>query len=364
MILTKEVRKAGGGKVLTFAGVEPRDFNGPELVNSVQLTEARIDEGFNRLADGLKKARRRVQFATSTSEVPNLLLAGMQTIFLEALAIVPHRHTEVCSVIQSTKAAEPYAWLQALPRMSEFLDDRKIRRLRENTYTITNRTWEATIGVDRAAIEDDQLGAIKLRVQQLADSAMRHRDELVFGAYNLAFSATQLGYDGLALCHDAHPVGAATADNKGTTALSSAAITTAISQQRRITDEEGRPIYFEPGALIVPPELEWTAREILASAMYPDLVTVGNQKLSENPLKGLMSLVVSPDLTDTNNWFITDTSKPVRPVILQVRMESEMEALEGQSEAGFLRDEYLYGVRDRKAVGLGLWQFCFGAEVA
>jgi phage major head subunit gpT-like protein len=42
----------------------------------------------------------------------------------------------------------------------------------------------------------------------------------------------------------------------------------------------------------------------------------------------------------------------------------EFAALEGTSENGFMRDQYVYGVRARYNVGFGLWQTAYGSQVA
>ena len=63
-------------------------------------------------------------------------------------------------------------------------------------------------------------------------------------------------------------------------------------------------------------------------------------------------------------WFLLDTKRPIRGVILQQRSDVPVEfaALEGAAsgEAAFMRDRYFCGVRGRYNVGYGLWQTAFG----
>jgi phage major head subunit gpT-like protein len=133
----------------------------------------------------------------------------------------------------------------------------------------------------------------------------------------------------------------------------------------KFKDDRGKPLGIVPDLLVVPPDLQWTAMELLNSSFYPELVAAaaGSQKLASNVLKGRLDLVVSPYLTDTDNWFLLSTKGLVRPVILQSRIPVEFSALEGASEAGFIRDQYLYGVRARYNAGFGLWQTAFGSQV-
>jgi phage major head subunit gpT-like protein len=46
-----------------------------------------------------------------------------------------------------------------------------------------------------------------------------------------------------------------------------------------------------------------------------------------------------------------------------MRKAFEFEALERNSENGFLRDQYLYGIRARYNAGFGDWRCAFGAQV-
>jgi phage major head subunit gpT-like protein len=62
-------------------------------------------------------------------------------------------------------------------------------------------------------------------------------------------------------------------------------------------------------------------------------------------------------------WYLLDTSKPVRPVILQTREDDEFTSLTRAEDAHvFINDEYLYGVRARAAAGFGLWQLAHGSK--
>ena len=47
-----------------------------------------------------------------------------------------------------------------------------------------------------------------------------------------------------------------------------------------------------------------------------------------------------------------------------MRREFEFEALEANSEEGFMRDRYLYGIRGRYNVGFGDWRCAYGSTGA
>ncbi|WP_028300296.1 Mu-like prophage major head subunit gpT family protein [Oceanospirillum beijerinckii] len=62
-------------------------------------------------------------------------------------------------------------------------------------------------------------------------------------------------------------------------------------------------------------------------------------------------------------WFLLDTKRPLKPLILQTRRDYRLQAKTdaGTSDHVFLSDEYLYGVDARLNAGFGFWQQAIGA---
>jgi len=298
------------------------------------------------------------------SDIPELLTAGLKTLFFQTFGETPAQWDRVATLVPSTRDTEQYAWLGALPGMREFVDERMPGDLAPYSYAIKNKTWESTLSVDRAALEDDQYGQIALRVRQMALVAKQHLDGIVFGL--LAQGFTQSGYDGVpffgAHAGQAGPSGAAQS-NKGTDALSAASLQAAITTMMRFTDDQGRPAGTKPNLLVVPPELYWEAHVLLESAQDPDPLTIVSQDLAINPLRGMLTVLATPYLPAPASWFLLDTQRVVRALVLQMRKDFEFSALEGSSENGFLRDQFLYGVRARYNCGFGDWRAAFGAQV-
>jgi phage major head subunit gpT-like protein len=295
------------------------------------------------------------------SDVPNLLEDGLKTVFFEALDATIGDYERIATIVPSESDEEVYPWLGAVPSVREFTDERMPLGLLEHHYTIRNKTWESSIAVERAAIEDDKYGQIKLRVQSLAREVKRHMDELVFTLLKNGFAATC--YDGQCFFDTDHSEGeSGTQSNKGTSALDAAALQAAITAMMKFKDDRGKLLGAVPDLLVVPPDLQWTAMELLESTYWPEEGS-STAKLASNVLKGKLDLLVSPYLTDTNDWFVLSTKGVVKPVLLQSRTPIEFAALEADSESGFMRDQYIYGVRARYNAGYGLWQMAYGAQV-
>lgn len=295
------------------------------------------------------------------SDMPNLLEDGLKTVFFEALDATVGDYERIATIVPSESDQENYAWLGAVPSMREFTDERMPLGLLEHDYSIRNKTWESSIAIERAAIEDDKLGHIKLRVMSLAREAKRHMDELVFGLLRNGFATNC--YDGQYFFDTDHAEGeSGTQSNKGTAALSASALQTAITSMMKFKDDRGKLLGVSPDLLVVPPDLQWTAMELLESTYWPGEGTV-TARTSSNVLKGKLDLLVSPYLSDSNDWFVLSTKGVVKPIILQSRTPIEFAALEADSESGFMRDEYVYGVRARYNAGYGLWQMAYASQV-
>jgi phage major head subunit gpT-like protein len=76
-------------------------------------------------------------------------------------------------------------------------------------YSILNRTFESTITVKRADIEDDTVGVLGPLFKELGLSAKQHPDELIFGLLKQGF--TSPCYDGQNFFDSEHP----TSDENG-----------------------------------------------------------------------------------------------------------------------------------------------------
>ncbi len=310
-------------------------------------------------------------------DIPKLLLAGMKTNFMKAFEIAQKEHLNVSTVIRSGKSSETYPWLGAVPKMNEWKDERIPQAMLEHNFAIANRDFEASIAVDRNAIEDEQYGQIEVRVKELATEAVRFFDELAFtlmGQGTATTGTTGTIYDGVSIaCYDTkaffahnHSEGdSGTQSNEGTTALSATALQAAITAMKKFKNDKGKPSHVRPNLLTVPNDLEWEAKELLNSQYYPDTTAQANpQKLATNVLKGSLDLLINDYLTDTNNWYIFDTRRVVKPMILQLRQDPRFTSLVSGTESSFMRKKLYFGVDWRGEILWGDWRTGYASIVS
>jgi len=303
------------------------------------------------------------------SDLSDLMVPGLRAEFALAYRSELDQSVaeQIATIIQTTKPIQKYGWLGAPPPMREFLDERRPSGLGVASATIEDKVFESSLAVERRAMEDDQLELIRLRVRDLAFRVATHRQQMVVEA--LSNGATALAYDGQTFFNTGRtlPTGATWA-NRTLDPLSAGALATGINQMMLVPDDTGTPLGISPDTLVVGPKNQWLATELLQS---PVVVYKGNITDTSgatpylNAFHGRFRLLVSPflqGLTD-DHWFLLDTKRPIRGVILQQRSDvpvefSAMEAGNGSDSAWF-RDRYHYGVRARYNVGYGLWQTAY-----
>jgi phage major head subunit gpT-like protein len=120
-------------------------------------------------------------------------------------------------------------------------------------------------------------------------------------------------------------------------------------------DDQGEPILLTASSLVcvVPPTMLFTATEAINSTV------VGN---SQNVLQGLARVVALPWLTDKSKWYLLKTDGVVRPFIFQDREPIEFGAMTEDSDEGFRREKFLFGVRARYRMAYGYWQYAVATD--
>ncbi len=129
---------------------------------------------------------------------------GFKTLFQNAFAGAPSDFEKIAMVVPSTKAVEVYPWMGQTTAFREWIGDRVIQNLMAHDFSIRNKSFENTVGVNRDDMDDDSLGIYAPMISQLGIDAKQHPDQLVFAL--LAAGFTTLCYDGQNFFDTDHPV--------------------------------------------------------------------------------------------------------------------------------------------------------------
>ena len=282
------------------------------------------------------------------SETLKAMSKSFKKIFDGALGKVDTSYKKISTVVENVGSMTvSYAWLGDIPKMREWVGDRVLKDLQAFGYSITKKDWEVTIEVSRDEIEYDQLGLVKPRIEQMGHSAETHYDEMLYAMVE----ANDVCYDGKSFFATDHIVGGVAFSNLGDKALSKAAALEYRAEMRALKSENGKSLKIKPTLLLVPPELEITAKQICE-----------NDKINgaENEAKGLFTYMVADDLTDPKAWYLLDVDKPIKPFIVQKNKPIKFTAMDSDTdENAFMRKSYRYGVDSQDNAGYGLWQCAY-----
>jgi hypothetical protein len=155
----------------------------------------------------------------------------------------------------------------------------------ESTFKWTVKTFGKMYTIDRTQIVNDDLGVFSELIPGLGKAALRTLSDLVY--------QTILTNDG-----SFFSVGNGNTQTGGASALSAASLTTAVKQMRIQKDPDGNNLDLAPAVLVVSPELEVTARQILNSQTVSRVAT-GDNLPTGNPFSGLAALEVEPRLSNS-----------------------------------------------------------------
>ena len=287
---------------------------------------------------------------------------GFRALFQGGLSQAKPKHVPYVVEVPSVGSGEKHLFGGGIPGMSEWKGQRTIHSLSLHQISVDNTTYELTLGIPRDAFEDDSYGLFRPQVEMMGMRAALHPTELWADLLAKGFTTTK-SYDNVAMCATTHPrLSGGTQSNKGTAVLSADAFAAGITALRKLTDERAAPLGLVDTCrlhLVVPPELEATARGIL----QVELTANGGTNINYNRA----DLVIEERLsaTSTTAWFLLMTGLPLRPFILQMRRKPTLVAKDQPADDNvFFEREVIYGVDGRWAVAPGLWQLAYGSTGA
>jgi hypothetical protein len=212
----------------------------------------------------------------------------------------------------------------------------------DESRTISADTYGIMTSVTRTDLINDDLGALTAVPQRIGRGGALKLNDVFWAAFldDSSFFTTARG-------------------NKKTsaTALSIAGLKEAVNLFRKLVDPDGNPIAVRPSVLVVPPELEITAAEIMGSALIQSGATGGQP--STNVFAGRYQVVGSAYLTNAADYYLlaSPADLPVMEVAFLNGVQSPIvetaEAdfntlgvqMRGYFDFGVAKAEYLAGVK-------------------
>lgn len=296
---------------------------------------------------------------TPTSlRVLNTRLVGY---FNDSLGTTPTWWEELATKVQSDSSLNTYGFLGDIPDFREWVGDRHVHGLWARDYTIRNKEYEATVAVKASAIKDNDIASAELVTRGLGQRAKKLPDTLL--AAVLKAGTTTVGFDGQFFFDTDHPKnldnsGAGTYSNYEASgrALSETNFGIVWAAFAAFLKHDGTPMGVMPTTLVVPPQLYATAKAIVGV----DFAASGATPL----WKGAVKVLMIPELADdATAWYLLDTSKPIKPFIVQEREAPSIVAqVSLTDDSVFWRNEFAWGAQARYGVGYGAHFLAYKAK--
>lgn len=277
--------------------------------------------------------------------------------------------------INSDQDEEEYGWLGMAPELREWVGSRQAAGLRESTYKVRNKHFEATLDIPTRWLRRDKTGQLEIRIADLTRRGNDHWAKLL----------TQLIIDGESTaCYDGQyffdvdhsegdsgtqsndisvDISAVPAELHGTTTAPSVeemqyAISAGIAQIQSFKDDQGAPLNADASQFLV--MVPTTTMHLTANRAVGGIVKGASaipSQLNVDPGVGV-SVAQNPRLVGSwsDKFAIFRTDSPMKPFIRQAETPLMVAAKAEGSEYEFDHDAHQYGIDGWRNVGYGLWQ--------
>ena len=234
------------------------------------------------------------------------------------------------------------------------------------TARYTHETISLAFAVTEEAMEDNLYDTFaKLRARGLARAMANTKQVKAADVFNNGFNTAFVGGDGQPLFSDSHPVvDGGTQDNDlDATDLSEASLEAALITISKAKDDRGILIGIRAESLHIPPDLAFTADQILNSTLSTTVTTQGSDGVTNvNDINAIRNQGLVPGgffvnhrFTDTNAWFLKTDAPNGAKMFVRAPLQTKMEP---DFDTGNLR----FKARERYSFGFSDWRGYYGAS--
>lgn len=268
-----------------------------------------------------------------SSGFPDALDPRFQKIFQNTLKPLSDMVGELYTMVPSN-GRNNMTWSEVgtMPDWAQFTGNVEYNSINQGyDVTLTPVEWTNGMQVNRKLFDDLQYHIMDPKAAGMATSLHRTRQKHAARIFNLANSVDTLFYshsEGVALVSNSHTTtsGASTAtgfDNLSTAALSAVAVFSARLQMRGFLGDQAEIIDVMPDELWYPPALSEIAFEINKAGGKLDVATN-----NPNFHQGTYTLHDWNYLSDTNNWFMCDSTLRKQFLLWSDRIAAEFAFIE------------------------------------
>lgn len=297
--------------------------------------------------------------AINTTAIANLLRPGLAAVFGD-YPLYPSQWSDIFETYESDKAVEIEVEMKLLglaqirPEGSPTAVDTMGQRIITN---YVHRYVALSFNITRQAIMDNLYKSkFPLMVRALKKSMAQTKEILGASVLNNAFSSSFPIGDGQALCSTAHPIDGSTVANTPSVQadLNEASLESAIITIQQFKDQAGLIVQTKPQKLVVPPQGQFVAERLLASAFRTNT--------ANNDISAIYNVSAIPQgyrvnqyLTLPNAWYVlTDAPDGFKHYV--------REAIETDVYTEFSTDNLMAKAVERYSFGVSNFRAVYGSN--
>jgi len=250
------------------------------------------------------------------TQFPDLFLATMlpalDELIFNKFSRFPPQYTQVFRTMSSGRSIEQTSEIAGLGTFGQVAEGERVRydeAVPGFNKTYTHVQFGLGFKITRVMVDDDRFGIITKLAGDLGRSANETRELDAVSDFNNGFSGAFPGPDGQPLFSQNHPLvksgGVQTNLIAVAADLDIPSLEIALTDFRRMKDPSGKKIRVKPETLIVPPETQFAAVEILKGTERSDTANhTINAFRTDTGLGTFQSLMVWDYLSNPDAWFI------------------------------------------------------------
>jgi phage major head subunit gpT-like protein len=302
-------------------------------------------------------------------QTSQILFTGYNAQFQSAFASTEQFWKLFATEMPSGTETELYHWIAQLPGMREFVGPRLVNNVPLRDYTLTNKIFEGTIGLDKWKVKNDTHGAFSTTAFAFGESVARWPDEQMAAAIEASIST--VCYDSQYFFDTDHPYSLDDASlSTYSNLLTGAAydlskdpigVWQAASElMATYKGDSGKPLGLVADTLMVPPQLRRYAMTAGRAELVPQAVlnvgrteNIGGAGVT-NVYKGDFTIIVNPYLT-TQAAYVMCTKRAIKPFVWQIRENPVfVQRVDPTDPVVFNEREFVYGCEAAGVPGYSL----------
>ncbi|MBW2093260.1 MAG: Mu-like prophage major head subunit gpT family protein [Deltaproteobacteria bacterium] len=300
-------------------------------------------------------------FGTDDTALTTAMIQGLQIHFETTAKDIMKQSTlkQVATVTNVKQLNLPMRALEFTPTMRRWASERASQVGRTLEKYVKSFKYEITPEIELEAVRQEQWDLVASMMVESAVEAVLYPESELYSM--IAASDSVLGMDDTYMCSSSH---ANSQNNKGSADFSLAELKAGRLAMRKFTRPNGRPFLVNPNVLIIHPDSEDLANEIINSRL---LIGYGGGSNTTAPhmnvLYNSINTIISRPELSSGQFFLLDNRGGFKPWLFNQPYGGYKWDKEGNTVSRFERDVYRFGMMYHFGIsGTMFWYKWYGSK--